>query len=489
MRVLLVNPPGFAFKPRFKTYATFPYGLLYMAAVLEEHGHEVRVYDNVIDFSEPKDFIPFKPDIIGFSVVTGPNIDAAIAQSEKFKEIIPGVKTVWGGSHSSILPQQTLAEPYIDYVVIGAGEYTLLELIEHLEKGDKLGDINGLAYKEDGRIVINEPRPFIKDLDALPDPAWHLVDVSKYWDITLSTSRGCPFNCTFCYNVAFHKNYRAELSAERIVAQIEHLQKRYGTKYIKIWEDNFTFNRARLRRFCQLITEKRLKVKWDTESRATLAEEDIALMARSGCVSLGLGMESGSQRILDFIKKGTNVTEMEKTFWLLVKHKIIPRLYIIVGLPTETTEDFNLTNNLLERLDHPPYSYMRYTPYPGTALLDYCITNRLISPPEKLADWGNFTTMAATQINMSHIPQEMIEEGAAHFKKTYAVRPLRFALRHNPAYFWSLIRSPSEFWRILRNLTKYYLMILFGASDSFKGPRGKASPQTNRVSSSGRGAE
>jgi len=489
MRILLVNPPAFSFKPRFKTYATFPNGILYMAAVLEEHGHEVRVYDNVIDFGEPKDFIPFKPDVIGFSVVTGPNIDAAITQSKEFKEIMPGVKIVWGGSHPSILPQQTLAEPYIDYVVIGAGEYTLLELIEHLEKGDTLGDIKGLAFKEAGRIVINAPRPFIKDLDELPDPAWHLVDVNKYWDITLSTSRGCPFSCTFCYNGAFHKSYRAELSAERIIAQIEYLQKSYDTKYVKIWEDNFTLNTARLRRFCQMIIDNKMKVKWDTEARASLDEEDIALMAKSGCVSVGLGMESGSQRILDFIKKGTNVAEMEKSFWLLVKHKILPRLYIIVGLPTETTEDFKMTNDLIERLDHPPYTYMRYTPYPGTTLLDYCITNRLITPPDKLADWGDFTTLAATQVNMSHIPQEMIEKAAAHFRKTYAVRPLRFALRHNPAYFWSLLRSPSEFWRILRNLTKYYLMVLFGSSDSLKDPSGKASPQSNRVPSDGGGAD
>jgi radical SAM superfamily enzyme YgiQ (UPF0313 family) len=402
---------------------------------------------------------------------------------------MPGVKIVWGGAHPSILPEQTLAAPDIDYIVIGAGEYILLELIEHLEKGDKLGDIKGLAYKEKGRIIINEPRPFIKDLDELPDPAWHLVDVSKYWDITLSTSRGCPFNCTFCYNGAFHKNYRAELSAERIVAQIEHLQKRYGTQYIKIWEDNFTFNRKRLRRFCQLLIDNKLKVKWDTEARASLDEEDIALMARSGCVSVGLGMESGSQRILDFIKKDTNVAEMEKAFWLLVKHKIMPRLYIMVGLPTETLEDFRLTNDLLERLDHPPYTYMRYTPYPGTTLLDYCVTNQLITSPEKLADWGNFTTMAATQVNMSLIPQEKIEEEATHFRRTYAVRPIRFAVRHNPAYFWSLLRSPFEFWRVLKNLTKYYLMVLFSSSDNLKSPSVKASPQTNRVPSDSRDAE
>ena len=464
----MVNPPGFAFKPRFKTYATFPYGLLYMAAVLEEHGHEVRVYDNVIDFSEPKDFIPFKPDIIGFSVVTGPNIDAAIAQSEKFKEIIPGVKTVWGGSHSSILPQQTLAEPYIDYVVIGAGEYTLLELIEHLEKGANPGDIKGLGYKENGCIIINESRPFIEDLDELPDPAWHLVDASKYWGITLNTSRGCPFSCTFCYNTAFHRKYRGDLSAERIVAQIRHLRKRYGIKFIRFFEDHFTYNRTRLRQFCQLLIDQKLKIEWDCDCRADLDEEEIALMARSGCVSVALGVESGSPRMLKFLKKGTTVAEMEKAFWLFVKNKIIPRVNIMVGLPTETSEDFRLSQELLERLGNPPNLYNRYVPYPGTTLFDYCIANGLITSPQKLADWGNFTEVSATSVNLSHVPQEMIDQAMADFRKTYAVRRVRFMMRHNPAYFWKAIREPIVFLRELKSLIKYYLMMSSNANGSSK---------------------
>jgi len=210
----LVNPPAFAFKPRFKTYATFPNGILYIASVLERYGHKVQIYDNVIDSREAKDFIPFKPDIVGFSVITGPNIEAAITQSKEFKRLMPGVKIVWGGAHPSILPQQTLAQPYIGYLVIGAGEETLLELAQYLEKGNiKLSEIKGLAQKENGQININEPRPFIKNLDELPDPAWHLVDVPKYWEITLNSSRGCPFRCTFCYNTAFHKRYLGDFSA------------------------------------------------------------------------------------------------------------------------------------------------------------------------------------------------------------------------------------------------------------------------------------
>ena len=468
MRVLLVSPSTVVYNPLVKTYATFPNGILYMASVLEKHGHKVQIYDSNIDSREAKDFTPFNPDIVGFSVLTSPNMVAAIAQSKEFKRIMPGVKIVWGNVHPSILPQQTLAEPYIDYVVIGAGEYTLLELVEHLEKGHttRLSEIKGLAHKENGQININEPRPFIKNLDELPDPAWHLVDVPKYWEITLNSSRGCPFHCTYCYNTAFHKRYRGDFSAQRIVSQIERLQKDYGVKFVRFFEDHFAFNRKRLRQFCQLIIDKKLKVKWDCDTRADLDEEEIALMARSGCVSVALGMESGSQRMLDFLKKGITVEEMERAFWYFVKHKITPRVNIMVGLPTETTEDFELTQGLLARLDNPPYMYNRYIPYPGTPLFDYCVSQGLIAPPERLGDWANFTTVAATKINLSEVPQQMIDEAAANFRKKYAVQRFRFTMRHNPAYFWIIIRDPLGFLRALRDLIKYYLMMSSSSAGS-----------------------
>ena len=323
----------------------------------------------------------------------------------------------------------------------------------------KFEEIKGLAYKKDGKIIINEPRPFIKNLDELPNPAWHLVDVKKYSNITLNTGRGCAFRCTFCYNTAFHKGYRSASSAERIISQIEHLQKHYGVKHVRFFEDNFTSNRKRLREFCNLLMGKKLKVKWECDSRADLDEEEIALMAKSGCFSVGLGIETGSQRMLDFLRKGTTVGEMEKTSWLFVKHKITPTVYIMYGLPTETTEDFRMTHELLKRLDNPPYMYNRYVPCPGTTLFDYCVANGLIIPPEKLGDWVKFTVLYFNEVNLSSVPQEMIDEAIAKFRRTYALQRFGFTVRHDPSYFWIILRNPLEFFRALRSLMKYYLMI------------------------------
>jgi|GEM_PF-901821 len=458
MRVLLVNAVAREYKQFYAgdAYTTFPAGILSMAAVLEEYGHEVKVLDGCIDNREPKDFVPFKPDIVGFSVITGPNLVGSIAQTKELKEVMPGVKVIWGNVHPSVLPEQTLAEPYIDYLSIGAGEYTLLELIQHLESGrPKLEEIRGLAYKRDGKIFINEPRPFIRNLEELPDPAWHLVDAKKYSVIGLNTSRGCPHRCGFCYNKSYNKGYTGFISAEKIISQIEHMQKHYGTKYIRFQEDNFTFNRKRLREFCRLLIDKKLKITWSCDSRADLNEDDVALMAKSGCISVGLGLETGSQRMLDFIQKDVTVEQMERTFWSFVKHKIRTSVYIMYGFPTETTEDLRMTHEMLERLDNPYYMYNRFVPFPGSDLFDYCVNNKLVVPPSKLNEWPAFILRYSHENNLSNIPQEVMDKTADKWRNTYSIQRFKFTLRHDPTYFRTVFTNPAKFFRELRDLIKY----------------------------------
>lgn len=460
MRILLVNPST-SDQPGFQKYAVFPNGILFLAAVLERCGHEVEIYDNNVDSRKPEDFLSFSPDLIGFSVLTGRSISSAIAQSIELKSIMPGVKTVWGGVHPSLLPEQTIVEPYIDYVVVGEGEYTLLDLVRCLENGNmKLEEIKGLVYKKDGKIIKNEPRPFFKSLDELPDPAWPLVDVKRYSEVTLNSSRGCPFRCTFCYNQAFNKGRRSDFSAERVISQIEYLQQRYGVTSIKFYEDNFTANRKRLREFCSLVIRKNLKIRWSCESRVGLDEEDVALMAKSGCTWVGLGVESGSPRMLAFLQKDIKLEDIGKTCRLLVKHKIAPVAYLMAGLPTETVEDFTMTFELLRRLDFLNYEYMIYRPYPGTVLFDYCVNNGLLIPPKKLADWVNFSDLYDPETNLSEVPQELINKAMAVFRRTYPLRPLMFIVKHNPSYILVRLFNPLLVFRVLRGIIRYYANFL-----------------------------
>ena len=460
MKVLLVTSANQAYRHYYQAYTNLPNGILYLASFLEKNGHEVQVYDGYVDERQPKDFVAFKPDVIGFSVITGPNLDGALIQAKEFRELFPEAKIIWGNVHASTMPEQTMAEDCIDFVAIGAGEYTLLELLEHLRIGTPaLDDIRGLAFKRDGKLIVNERREFIRDLEAMPDPAWHLVDVGKYSGIGLNTSRGCAHRCAFCYNKSYNKDYIGYLSAERIISQIKHVQKNYGAKHVRFNEDNFTFNRKRLRDFCKLVIEQKIKINWSCDSRADLREADIALMVKAGCVAVGLGLEHGSQRMLDFIQKDITVMEMERTFWSLVKHKVRTSVYIMYGFPTETVEDFQATHAMLKRLDNPYYMYNRFVPFPGSALFEYCVKHGLVSLPERLEDWSQYLMSFSNQVNISEVPDEMLSQAAAHWRTSYASQRFLFTLKHDPAYFMTAFTDPNKFFRELWELVKFHIQV------------------------------
>ncbi|PPD57690.1 B12-binding domain-containing radical SAM protein [Dehalogenimonas etheniformans] len=460
MKVLLVTSATPAYRHYYQAYTNLPNGILYLASFLEKYGHEVQVYDGYVDDRQPEDFVAFNPDLIGFSVITGPNLEGSVTQSREFRGLFPEAKIVWGNVHPSIMINQTLLEESVDYVVIGAGEHTLVELLDNIKTGEPGVDtIKGLAYRKGGEVVVNARREFINDLESVPDPAWHLVDVKKYSGIGLNTSRGCAHRCTFCYNKSYNKGYIGYFGAERIISQIKHVQEKYGAKYIRFNEDNFTFNRKRLREFCKLMIERKIKIQWGCDSRADLSEADIALMKKAGCVAVGLGLEHGSQRMLDFIQKDITVQEMENTFWNLVKAKIRTSVYIMYGFPTETIEDFKATHAMLSRLDDPYYMFNRFVPFPGSVLFDYCVKHSLVNLPERLEGWPEYLMRFSNQVNISKVPEEMMSEAAARWRATYAVQRFRFTLKHNPAYFWTAITDPGKFFRELWELAKFHIQV------------------------------
>jgi radical SAM superfamily enzyme YgiQ (UPF0313 family) len=358
------------------------------------------------------------------------------------------------------MTEQTLNEDCIDFVAIGAGEYTLLDLLDHLRIGTPaLDDIKGLAFRRDGKMVVNDKREFIRNLVDMPDPAWHLVDVKKYSGIGLNTSRGCAHRCAFCYNKSYNKDYIGYLPAERIIEQIKHVQEAYGAKHIRFNEDNFTFNRKRLRDFCKLVIEKKIKISWSCDSRADLSEADIALMKKAGCVAVGLGLEHGSQKMLDFIQKDITVPEMERTFWSLIKYKIRTSVYIMYGFPTETVADFQATHALLGRLDNPYYMYNRFVPFPGSALFEYCCKHGLVDLPARIEEWPAYLMRFSNQVNISDVPDEMLSEAAARWRASYAAQRFRFTLKHNPAYFWTALTEPKKFFSELWQLMKFHFQV------------------------------
>ncbi len=447
-------------------YTKFPDEMLSIGGILESRGHEVKLIDCNLDKRRPADFLDFAPELVGFCVATGPNIADALSQSAEFKTLLPDVKTVWGFRHPSAYPAECLAESCVDYVVIGPGEYTIAELAEYLQNGtDELSSIKGLAYKRSGEVIINEPRPLMPDLDRLPDPAWHLIDVNKYSDVTLNTSRGCPYKCTICSDATFYGGKMCDLSATRIVEQMERLHREHGVQHIYFSGERFVINRERLKEFCTLVMAKKWKLTWNAPVSGGIDEEIVKLMARSGCTSVLFELETGSRRMLAFIDKGT-AAEMEETFWFLVRHRIIPTLFMMYGYPTETVEDFKESLDFMKRLDQPPYLYMKFVPYPGTKLFDYCLEKGMLKLPGTLLEWTEFPIKCANETNLSEVPQKLMDEAMAGFRRSYATRRVRFMLRHNPAFFLTAVKRPREFFRSVWDLGKYYIDIMLDPTNS-----------------------
>ncbi len=192
-------------------------------------------------------------------------------------------------------------------------------------------------------------------------------------------------------------------------------------------------------------------------SRAGLNEDDVSIMAKSGCASVGFGVESGSPRMLRFINKSADLKTMEESFWLLVKHNILPKIYLISELPTETIEDFEKTQALLKRLDNPPYQYVSYLPYPGTEMFNYCVKKGL-TPPKSLKEWAEFISVPNCGIRWSKVPKKMIAKAKKRLIRYYFWRRLAFAMRHRLfSYYTPVSFSLLEVLRVFKFWWRYYV--------------------------------
>lgn len=458
MKILLINPPT-GIQEGFPNAVAVPYGLLFIASVLERAGHKVTIYDENVDIRSLEELMSFNPAVVGFSVLTGPSILRAVQLSQNIKQKNPSIKIIWGGVHASLLPEQTIQNDYIDYIVIGEGEVTILGLIQYIENlstiSIPLERIQGLCYKKDGKIIRQDRTEFINDLEEeLPDPVWHLIDVKKYirldkesnlYRINLCTSRGCPYNCAFCYNQAFNKNRKyAAFSAERIIRWIEYFKENYGIEYFKFWEDNFTVDRRRLRDFCRLLLDNKLNIKWECESRPDLKDADLELMANSGCNIVEFGIESGSPKILKFIQKGINLEKVEHICNRCREIGLKVGLYFMVGIPTETIEDFKLTLSLIKRLNYFGIEYMFYRPYPGTQLYEYSVDKGLFTPPQSISEWANSSELYTVDNNLSDIPTEMIQKEMKKFLRYYGLRQALYVVKYKREELLKFLLSPKS---------------------------------------------
>lgn len=385
MKVLVVNPPiRLADKPR-----NIPHGLAILANIIRKvfdcqlmfvdwnaHRYSEDKFKNII-----KDF-PCDIALIGGLI---PAYKYLIKISEIIKWHHPECKILAGGSAAMSIPEVLLKNSRVDVVCTGEGEVTVVELIKAFqqEKNPDLSGIKGIAYSDSkDNILINEPRSLIENLDLESDlPAYDLLPMNIYLanpvaglgrDIDFISGRGCPFNCTFCYQPWGHKNRRH--SAEFIKDAILYLKKKYQINFISFQDDLFIADKKRLYEFCEMRNRFFSDIYWSCTGRANLCDEELIKIVReSGCTLISYGFESGSPRMLHAMRKKINLNQMEKVVTLNRKYGLPIPVSFILGMPGEDeqsckeTVQFCIKNNL--KLN----SLMYATPYPGTPLFDFAI--------------------------------------------------------------------------------------------------------------------
>lgn len=363
-----------------------PLGLCNLAAHVRRSGHAVKIYDPG-PYGMPlekmwKQISEFAPDLVGITSVT-PNFPAARDIALEAKRRF-GCLVVMGGPHPNALPRSTLqGVPGLDAVILGEGEIPLLAMADEFNATGKVdfNKIPGAAFFEHWKY-IETPRPeLIMDLDALLYPARGLVNVSLYYphrwlfggkkSTTLISSRGCPGRCTFCANICMGRRFRPH-SPEYVVGEMAYLVKEYGIRHFNIYDDCFTADRKRAAEICDRLVSGRLNVTWDIMGRVnTLLDETLLVkMKRAGCSVVGLGIETGSQRILDLMKKGTTLAMGEECCAKLRKHGIPYNNLFMIGNEGETEGTVLETIAFAKKLRSDFASFVILIPFPGTPLFD-----------------------------------------------------------------------------------------------------------------------
>ena len=388
MRIALINPPtsreqlyGNWDLSSVDTYSP-PLGLLYMAAYLREHGHELSVVDfpaTKTTYGETLDSIcEFDPDIVGLSAMTI-NIFNANQIAVDLRKRATRAEVVIGGAHFTAVPVESLERfPEFDCGVMGEGEITLQELARAIEERADLGTVDGLVWRnEDGEIVVNRPRELIQDLDELPYPAWDLLpdfpdsyphsplEVKRLPAASIITSRGCPHQCTFCDRSVFGSRVRHH-GADYTIGMIRHLKDEYLVKDFMILDDNFLLDKQKLDRICNVVVSERMDLKWYCLSHVKFMTEDRLRAVRSaGCWVMEVGIESGCERVLKHLKRNTKKEKIAAAIKAAKDQGIKVKGNFIFGLPTETKESLEETIEFAKSIDISLFQQNFLTVFPG----------------------------------------------------------------------------------------------------------------------------
>ena len=413
-----------------------PLGTLYAASFMRESGYEVELFDPMFAAS-PIEIKPalnsFSPRYVvvyddGFNYLTKMCLinmrEAAFEMAEYSKQ---ASCTVIACSSDATDHYEKFLDHGVDFVIKGEGENTLHELITALENNEKkFNHIDGLAFRDAGTTTTTKKREVLRDLDSLPFPAWDLVNMNEYknrwkkhhgyFSLNISTTRGCPFHCNWCAKPIYGNRYNVH-SPQRVVSELKMLIRNYGAEHIWMTDDIFGLKPGWLNEFATLVEKEKLNFRFKIQSRADLLlqEHNIESLARAGCETVWIGAESGSQKILDAMDKGTKVQQISDSTQLLKKHHIKPAFFLQFGYPGETKEDIQKTIDLVMDLMPDDIGVSVSYPLPGTKFYE-TVKNDL----KEKANWTDSDELAMMFSNL--YPSPFYKEIQRHLHKRYRTK-------------------------------------------------------------------
>lgn len=447
-RVLLINPPFQRLKGVYNLY--FPLGLGYLAGSLKAAGFDCGIYnaenpqrDEVVAHNhlslleqhweyikalhDDSHFVwqevrrtiqNFRPDILGVSVLT-PVYGSAVRVNKIARELFPNVRIVWGGPHPTVQAQEILRdEPEVEFVVGGEGEVTMAQLCTELRAGSAdFSHVDGITWRHPQRgTLANKHREYADDLDALP---WPDKSASIYLDAyfrdperaqlgNLFGSRGCPFKCAYCSSHTIWTRKVRYRTPESVVAEMEHLKRDFGVERFSFLDDTFTMNRKWATSICEKMIERKVNARWGCYTRLdVLREELLETMQRAGLAEMDVGIETGSQRMVDFLLKEIDLDEVRAMCKVLNRRRVNWNAFIMVGLPDETRDDIQQTIDFIHEVKPIRCILSVFTPYPGDRLFDICKERGWI--PDK-PDWSRFSHHSPENCFVKDIPKPEFEQ-------------------------------------------------------------------------------
>lgn len=376
-KVLLISP-NFNWRVKTNMKKDPPMGILYIAACLESLGYSVSVIDAHADDLTVEDVIlkikNYNPRVVGISCNYAPLHNITMDLCSKIKIENKNIVTVVGGNHAAASYEHMLKSCRdIDYVILGQGEYifsSLLRAIDPSSKNDKrISDVKGIAYTDDGVVYKTPSAPIINNLDELPLPAYHLVDMSKYDRYNVIISRGCPFECNYCASNVITKRHVKYRSPKYVVSEIKYILTKYGNKPVWFSDDTFTANNKIVDELLDRIINMNINFEWSCLTRVNTTSIDVLKkMKQAGCKYISYGVESGNPEMLNLMNKKITIQNIETVLENTKRVGIDMYLFFIVGYPGDTIEMENDSLELIKRLNPTGVAYNVFIPLPGTRI-------------------------------------------------------------------------------------------------------------------------